>query len=846
MNLHKTLIFILIIGQHFFVPYIITSQNVDFVKKENLLKLDGNSYLLKSDTTFELLQVDKSLDIWKLNEYIEILTFNNNSLRFWKQGNNASLWIFDQEIKDWKLNNEVTPGTRFINDSITVTDINDTIKLVYFKNVPKICNSNKNIFVWKNIINYSQKVINDTINLYSINDTVNLWINKDSSALWQLNNKPKLWRISSSTKVWTLNANTEFWKAGANYNVWNRKTLKDQWQIDQKMIPKPLDSLFQIWTPSDSVMIWSAKDTIQIWQITKKKKIWSLNDSLKVWTVPPPRPKPVEIDTIIPPIRMVKKAELLDIDDSFKLWSINDTTKLFYTNGNPELWKKNQQVKLWKISDSALIWNINQKIKLTYINDSLTIWLKNDSTFEWKIDISQKQKKISENLIYLNINDSVRFTKHNDTSLIWNSSKAARIATRTNVGAFLILNDTIEFWEPNDSTKLWINKYDEKGQIWEKNKQVNILNINDSTKIWQINENVRLSIINGKLKIWQQGDEEPDISWKESRKFKNERINDSIKIWHINNKTVIWETKQRIEVWNLNKNLELLRLNDTSLIWTYSASLIPPYIPKPKFWKITGAGKLDMAQVWFDQWASGGQNSLSTLFIINLQASYNRKKIKWNNDFEYRYGFIKPGEDPLRKNEDRIKVSSTINYYAIKKWYYGFTVDAQTQFFKGYKYINDSTKTIVSDIISPFYSTAGVGLNYFPIKQLSVFFSPITNRLIFVGDTALVDQKNYGVDQNRKAKNEPGAYIKSNLNWNITKNINFVNKFDLFLRYYEIQRYNFDWELTMTFKFNRLVQASINTHLVYDPNITVKQSDGTSKTPVQFKELLSIGLFYKI
>jgi len=700
--------------------------------------------------------------------------------------------------------------------------------------------------VWNKNLAPPQKIINDTIGIFSIHDTVKLWQYKDSSALWFLNTKPKIWKISHSTIVWTLNTYTEFWKAGANYNLWNRKTTKDQWETNLKITPKPLDSLIQLWLPNDSVMILSTKDSVQIWQVSKSKKIWHLNDSVKIWTIAPPKPISFAQDSIIIPTREVKKAAMWELDESIKLWNINDSIRLFYINQKPELWKKNNTSKLWKISDSTLIYNINENTKLSIINDSISIWMKNDSTFEWKINSNRKPQKINADLMVLNINDSIRYTRHKDTSLIWNSSSAARIATKNNIREFLILNDTIEFWEPNDSTKLLINKYAEDGQIWEKNKLVNILNINDSTKIWQINENVRLSIINDKLKIWRQGLDDPYLSWKESIEFKNERIDATIKIWHINENTIIWETKQKIEIWNLNKKLELLRLNDTSLIWTFSASLVPKPLPKPKYWTFIGTGKLDMAQVWVEQWVSGGDNSLSTLFIANFQANYSKKKVKWNNDFEYRYGFIKPGNDPLRKNEDKIKINSNINYFAFKKWYYGFTIEAQTQFFKGYQYIDDTTKNIVSDILAPLNSTFGIGLNYFPIKQLSVFFSPITNKSTYVNDTSLVDQTLYGIDPGKKIKNGPGAFIKSNLNWDITKNINLVNKFDLFLRYNEFHKYNIDWELTMTFKFNSLIHATLNTHLVYDPNVLILQPDGTAKTPVQFKEVLSLGLFYKI
>ncbi|MFN8258945.1 MAG: DUF3078 domain-containing protein [Bacteroidales bacterium] len=831
----------------FFLPfYKVIGQEYSIKNENKIYNLNRSAFLFKNDTINELWTIDKSTESWKLNNYIEIISMADSKLRLWKQGNNGSLWIFDNQLKDWKQVSSFQMEIQNLNDTLNYSLINDSIKLLNYNQNKIISHVNKNIFVWSKSMDNIPEIINDTISLFPVNDTTKLWMYKDSVSIWQLNTRPKLWKISKSTIVWTLDPYTEFWKAGMDYNFWYRKTLKDQWQQNQKIIPKFLKNEINYWSPNDSVILFSSKDTVQIWKASKKKSIWQYHDSLMVWTIPPPAKKKEASDTLIVQVREVKKAQLLDIDETIKLWTINDSTRVFNKVNTVELWKKNTSAKLWKITDSTLIWNIDLKTKLSSINDSLAIWLRNDTTYEWKQDSLIKPEKVSKNLLYLNVNDSVRFTNQNDTMQIWNSYSSAKIATKKSLNAFLLLSDTIEFWEPNDSTKLWINKYSEKGEVWEKNKQVNILNINDSTKIWQLSENVRLTIINGKLRIWRQGNDDPYFTWKEANEFRNEVIEDSVKIWHINKNTIIWETRQKIEVWNLNKKLELFRLNDTSLIWTYSTSMVGPKLPKPKYWVWQGTGRVDMAQVFVDQWASGGENSLSSLFIINFQANYNKKKVKWTNDFEYRLGFIRPGDDPLRKNEDRIKINSIINYFAFKKWYYGFTVETQTQFFNGYKYINDTTKNLVSDFMAPSYSNFGIGLNYFPVKQLSVFFSPLTNKIIFVKDTVNIDASSYGIKQGKKMKTEPGAFIKSVLNWNITKNINLVNKFDLFLRYNELKKYNVDWEMNLTFKFNNLVNATLNTHLVYDPNVSIKQPDGNTKTPVQFKEVLSIGLFYKI
>ncbi len=818
---------------------------LSFASGKNLWQLNDTSFLFRQDTIHELWTKDKSLDTWQLNEFTEILTYDNNKLRIWRQGNSVGLWFYAKSIDDWKMYKTQKLQNIAVNDSVSYSVIDDTTKLVNINNKKMICYFTSDIFLWDNKLPFQDYTINDTIQVQNVNDTVNFWKYKDSTLLWYLNKRPKIWEISESAIVWTLDNLTEFWKTGGNYKVWRRETALDSWREDEKTTSKELRDDKKLWSVSDSVMIWTIKDSVQIWEANKNKSIWNYKDSLYIWKITLPEIDTSSVDTILEVFREVKKAEIWDLDKSFKLWSVNDSVKLFSSDKKNELWSRNKNAKLWKLTDSTLIWNLNSNSKLSLISDSLTIWRKNDSTFVWEVDSITKPHRISKDLLLLDINDSLRFTKTKDSTAIWDSNSSAKIATLKSVNQFLILNDTTELWEPNDSVKLWIDTYNVEGDIWERNKQVNILNINDSTKIWQLNEDVRLSIINGKLKLWQQGKGDPYLSWKESRGFKQDRIKDTVKIWHIDDNTVIWESKEKIEVWNKNKKLELYRLNDTSLLWTYSAAMVPKPMAKPTFWTLSGSGKMDLAQVWVDQWAKGGENSLSTLFIINFLASYNKKKVKWDNDFEYRYGFLKPGDEDLRKNEDKIKINSVFNYYAINRLYYGFTSTLQTQFFKGYKYEAD-TSYVVSDWAAPLYYTAALGLNYFPVKQLSVFFSPITNRMTYVRDTILVDQSSYGVPKGQKMKNVPGLILKSSLNWDVSENINLNSKLDLFTSYRDLKKYNVEWETTFTFKFNEYISTTLNAHLIYDPDVIITDSEGNESNPVQFKEVLSIGLFYKI
>ena len=89
---------------------------------------------------------------------------------------------------------------------------------------------------------------------------------------------------------------------------------------------------------------------------------------------------------------------------------------------------------------------------------------------------------------------------------------------------------------------------------------------------------------------------------------------------------------------------------------------------------------------------------------------------------------------------------------------------------------------------APTYSKLSVGIDYKPNKIFSLFLSPITGKMTFVTDNTLAIK--YGmVDDNNVIldpfwfKIEPGAFLKADVNWDITSNINLNTKADFFTAY---------------------------------------------------------------
>ncbi len=87
---------------------------------------------------------------------------------------------------------------------------------------------------------------------------------------------------------------------------------------------------------------------------------------------------------------------------------------------------------------------------------------------------------------------------------------------------------------------------------------------------------------------------------------------------------------------------------------------------------------------------------------------------------------------------------------------------------------------------------------------------------------------------------------------NVMENITLQTKLELFSNYLETpQNIDINWETLISMKVNKLISATLSTHLIYDDDIEItidKNDDGIidERGPrIQFKEVLGVGFSYK-
>ena len=313
-----------------------------------------------------------------------------------------------------------------------------------------------------------------------------------------------------------------------------------------------------------------------------------------------------------------------------------------------------------------------------------------------------------------------------------------------------------------------------------------------------------------------------------------------------------------------------------------------PKEPAAKYWKTSLQTKLDLGQTSLTNWAAGGYNTVSLKTFIDANANYSKGEMFWNNRLQLDYGFLYSADKPiLQKTDDRIYLESKWGYTATKNLYYSAEFSFRSQFSNTYDYPTPSrtlaageeytkqewkdARVLKSGLFSPAYTNLALGLDYKPLKWLSVNFAPVTGGFVIVDNPLLRSsysqplKKEYvnaaalptlddgtTIDGNvyKAAKFEFGAQLKVDFKVNVNDNFAFSSQVVLFSDYLDKpQNLRVNWDNRIDWKIAKFFSFTIMTNLIYDDDIIIQTQDDikagrAGKQRVQFKESLSFGFVY--
>ena len=282
-------------------------------------------------------------------------------------------------------------------------------------------------------------------------------------------------------------------------------------------------------------------------------------------------------------------------------------------------------------------------------------------------------------------------------------------------------------------------------------------------------------------------------------------------------------------------------------------------------WKNKNIATLDVSEVAFVNWNSGGSNSISALLGIVSQANYKFKHFFWNNNINIRYGINKQQEQELRKTEDIIEVNSSVGYRrdSLTNWFFTSRFNFKTQFTNGYTYPN--TTNAISKIMAPGYLFYGVGIEYGKnIEKLSVYFSPATTKSTFVLDQelanagafgvkpAVLDEQENVIKNGEQVRNEFGILITNAYETEIATNVYMKHAVNFYTDYLnDFGNIDVDWQVNLDFKVNNYIRANLGSHLKYDNDVknlmaineeNEEEAYVEEGAKVQWKQILGIGV----
>ncbi|OSZ81497.1 hypothetical protein CAP36_09775 [Chitinophagaceae bacterium IBVUCB2] len=264
-----------------------------------------------------------------------------------------------------------------------------------------------------------------------------------------------------------------------------------------------------------------------------------------------------------------------------------------------------------------------------------------------------------------------------------------------------------------------------------------------------------------------------------------------------------------------------------------------------KNWKRGGIYSLNVSQASLTNWAAGGDEfSLAVNSLLSMYAFYQKDKHSWDNTFDFNLGYVKSTSIGGRKNDDRFDLLSKYGYALTSKLNLAGLVNLRSQFFKGYTFDNN-VKSLSSNFLAPGYLLVSAGLDYKPIKELSIFISPLTARWVIVRDTALSNKGAYGVTPGQKSNLEIGAFASINYMKEISKNITYKARLDLFSNYRRNPQ-NVDLFMSniLNVKLSKVLSATWGVDLIYDDDVKLFGPNRTSPA-LQVKSLVGIGLLVK-
>ena len=287
----------------------------------------------------------------------------------------------------------------------------------------------------------------------------------------------------------------------------------------------------------------------------------------------------------------------------------------------------------------------------------------------------------------------------------------------------------------------------------------------------------------------------------------------------------------------------LLNAQQSQSIDSISIDSFNTTIEKKNKFKTFGLTQFTFNQAYFENWISGGENSMTGLFSIDYNINYQSEKgWVWDNNLMLSIGTTYlSGNAFFKKADDRIEINSVISKKVNTYWNYSAYFNFKTQLLPGYRYYqkdDEDQKDKISRILSPAIVQMGLGW-YYKEGDLAWFnIAPLAARGIFVSKNFTQNlspsEKYFGVERGATNILSIGASFSGFIKSNLMENITMENKFNVYVNYlYKIENIDFEWNANIRLKVNDRISGNLIFHIQYDDDLISR---------LQIRELFGLGL----
>ena len=195
--------------------------------------------------------------------------------------------------------------------------------------------------------------------------------------------------------------------------------------------------------------------------------------------------------------------------------------------------------------------------------------------------------------------------------------------------------------------------------------------------------------------------------------------------------------------------------------------------------------------------------------------------------------------DSLHKvntTDDMFRVYTKANLRIIPKLFASVSGELETRLLPTYR---SNSNELKSGPFSPVRFNAAVGIDWKPVKGLSLSVSPLSYKVIHIRDTARVRVTDYGLKEGQKTQHNIGSSVRLEYTWKPVREVELEMRFFTYTNYKDVE---IDLEVNCDFIINRFLSARLQLHPRYDSSVIIK---GDKHAKLQFRELLSIGFAHK-